>query len=280
MAPALEPMELIKSRWDAAVPEDIRERIDALGFEVNEWGYDDLGLSVDWLARVATVSQLLYRHYFRMQAHDIDLVPDGPALLVGNHSSQMAYDGMLIMTAMLLECDPPKFAAPLGAYVFAKNPLYSEFMPRIGQLMGTPANCDLLLERGRQVLVFPEGENGGGKTIFNRYKLVPFGHGFMRIAYKAKVPVVPFAFIGGEEMVPSFSRLKPLAKRMGMQYFPLSPTGMLPLPTKCSVQFGPPLEFEGDPDDEERVAADVTVVENEVRRLSDEGLKRRTGVFL
>ena len=276
----LSPAELIKSRWDEAVPDEIHDRIEQLDFDVNEWGYDDLGLSTDWLARTATLSQWLYRHYFRMQAHHLDQIPDGPALLVGNHSSQMAYDGMMILTALFLECDPPKFAAPMGAYVFAKNPFYSEFMPRLGQLTGTPANCDLLLDRGRQVLVFPEGENGGGKTLFNGYKLLPFGHGFMRIAYRAKVPVVPFAFIGGEEMVPSFSRLRPLAKRMGMQYFPLSPTGMLPLPTKCSVQFGPPLDFSGDPEDEDQLAADVITVENEVRRLTDEGLRRRTGVFL
>ena len=116
--------------------------------------------------------------------------------------------------------------------------------------------------------------------MFNRYKLAPFGAGFMRIAYESGVPVVPFAFIGGEEMVPSFSRLEPLARLMGMQYFPASPTGMFPLPTKCSIHFGEPRSFDGDPDDTEALATNVTTVQNDVRGLCTDGLSRRTGVFL
>ena len=272
--------DVIRDAWDGRVPDEIRERIDALDLDVNEWGYDDLGLSVDWLARVATVMSWMYYNYFRVQTRGIEHIPDGPALIVGNHSTQMAYDGFMLLAALILERDPPTFASPLGAHQFARNPLYSIFMPRLGQVTGTPANGRMLLERGRKVVVFPEGESGGGKTIFNGYKLMPFGKGFMRLAYKADVPIVPFAFVGGEEMVPSFSRLQPLARKMGMKYFPLSPTGMLPLPTKCSIQFGPPLSVGGDPDDETAVAADVLRVENEIRRLTEEGLQRRTGVFL
>ena len=270
----------ISQIWDGAVPDEIDERVEAAGFRTNDWGYDELGLSKDWLKRVAMVSTWLYRNYFRVQTSGLDNVPDGPALLVGNHSTQMAYDGMMVLTALFLECDPPQHAAPMGAYQFARNPLYSEFMPRMGQLTGTPANCKLLLERGRKVLVFPEGEEGGGKTLFNRYKLMPFGHGFMKIAYDAGVPVVPFAFVGGEEMVPSFSRLRPLAKRIGMQYFPASPTGFFPLPTKCSILFGEPRNFTGDPGDEDALTRDVALVANDVRGLCAEGLARRNGVFL
>lgn len=272
--------EMIRDAWDSRVPDEVRARIDALDLDVNEWGYDDLGLSVDWLARVATVMSWTYRNYFRVQTRGMEHVPDGPALIVGNHSTQMAYDGFLVLAALILDRDPPTFVAPLGARQFARNPLYSVFMPRLGQVTGSPANGRLLLERGRKVMVFPEGENGGGKTIFNGYKLMPFGKGFMRLAYETGVPIVPFAFVGGEEMVPSISRMKPLARKAGMKYIPLSPTGAFPLPTKCSIQFGPPMDVAGDPDDEAAVAADVLLVENEIRRLTEEGLKRRTGVFL
>ena len=272
--------DVIRNKWDDQVSDDVRARIDLLDFDTNEWGYDDLGLSVDWLARVMTLASWAYHNYFRVQARGLELVPDGPAIIVGNHSTQMAYDGMLVLAALTLERDPPTFAAPLGARVFARNPLYSVFMPRLGQVTGTPANARMLLRRGRSLLVFPEGEEGGGKTVFNGYKLSPFGQGFMRLAYEAGVPIAPFAFVGGEEMVPSFSRMRPLARKIGMKYLPLSPTGLFPLPTKCSIQFGPPMQVAGDPADKKAVAEDVRRVENQIRDLTEEGLKRRTGVFL
>jgi len=130
-------------------------------------------------------------------------------------------------------------------------------------------------------MVFPEGERGGGRLFKDRYKIMGFGQGFMRLAMKTQTPIVPFALIGGEEMVPSFSRMKPLARLLGVPYAPLTPTILpLPLPTKVYIHFGEPMHFEGrgDEDDDVIVPA-VRQVEAAVKSLIDSGLSRRKGVF-
>ena len=128
-------------------------------------------------------------------------------------------------------------------------------------------------------MVFPEGEKGGGKTVFNRYELMPFKRGFMRLAMETNTPVVPFGFVGGEEMVPSLSRMEPLAERVGMPYVNLSPLGPLPLPVRCSLYFGEARRFEGDPGDEQLVARNADSVAADVRGLLDRGLEERTSLF-
>ena len=53
----------------------------------------------------------------------------------------------------------------------------------------------------------------------------------------------------------------------------------MPLPTKCSVQFGKPLEFTDDPYDTEKVAENVDTVKAEIRKMLDDGLANRESIF-
>ena len=64
-----------------------------------------------------------------------------------------------------------------------------------------PAHPDnayrLLREQEQLVLVFPEGTKGTGKLYGERYQLRRFGRGgFVEIAMRAGVPVVPIAVVG------------------------------------------------------------------------------------
>jgi 1-acyl-sn-glycerol-3-phosphate acyltransferase len=269
----------IARRVDERTSERVRSRIERLDRAVNEYGYDETGFSKDWLRRLLSISSYLYEHYFRVQTFGIANIPEGRVILAGNHSSQMAYDGLLIITSLLLECEPPRHAVGMAGHFFFGNPGYSQLMPRIGQLNGTKENCRHVLARGDAVMIFPEGEAGGGKTLFNKYALMPFKRGFMRLALETHTPIVPFGFVGGEEMVPSFSRMESFAKKLGMPYMTLSPTGPLPLPTRCSIHYGEPLYFEGDPSDEARVQSHVDLVSQKVRDLLDRGLSQRESIF-
>ncbi|HNC45631.1 MAG TPA: glycerol acyltransferase, partial [Acidobacteriota bacterium] len=86
---------------------------------------------------------------------------------------------------------------------------------------------------------------------------------------------------------PSFVDVKPLAKLLGLPYFPITPTfpwlgalGMLPYPTKYSIYFGKPLHFRGNPDDwDEVIQKKVDVVKDAIRGLLDRGLEERESIF-
>ena len=87
-----------------------------------------------------------------------------------------------------------------------------------------PANAYRLLKEQRQLaLVFPEGTKGPSKSFTDRYQLRRFGRGgFVEIAMRAGVPVIPIAVIGSEEAMPVVIRLPTLAKALGLPYFPIT----------------------------------------------------------
>jgi 1-acyl-sn-glycerol-3-phosphate acyltransferase len=267
---------------DRLVDDEIEDRISRMGIQVNAFGYDRWGFSPRDARRALALVRWFYRHYFRVEVHGIDNVPPGRVLLIGNHSGQLAYDGMLVAGAMALDAEPPRQVRAMIERFFALVPGVSIMMTRLGQLTGTPRNAArLLADEDAAVLVFPEGERGGGRVWRDRYKVLGFGQGFMRMALETEAPIVPFGFIGGEEMAASLSRMKPLARLLGTPYVPLSPTLVpLPLPVKVRIHFGEPLRFFGAPDDEDEVVlGKVAEVEAAVDRLIQDGLAQRRGVF-
>ncbi|MBW2463043.1 MAG: acyltransferase family protein [Deltaproteobacteria bacterium] len=267
---------------DRLVDDDIRERVARFDLEPNEFGYDRWGASPRDAERMLGLVRILHRNYFRAQVVGTQNVPAGRALLVGNHSGQMAYDGMEVAAAMALDAEPPRFVRTMIERFFIEVPFVNTLMTRTGQLTGLPKNCErLLTDDEAAVMVFPEGERGGGRVWKDRYKIMGFGQGFMRLAMRTNTPIVPFGFVGGEEMCRSFSRMKPLARLMGAPYVPLTPTIVpLPLPAKVHITFGEPMRFEGSGDeDDDVVLPNVRRVEEAVKSLIDQGLERRTGVF-
>ncbi len=273
---------LIAKALDQLVRPDLAARIDRVAHGINPYGFDKWGFSPAHAKRALALTELVYRRYFRVEAHGLDKVPKGRGLLIGNHSAQLAYDGMMVAAAFLLDADPPRHVRAMIEKFFQSTAVVNVFMARSGQLTGLPDNCERLLSEDELLLVFPEGARGGGKLYKDRYKLFDFGTGFMRLALKTRSPITPFAFIGGEEACPSFYDVKPLAKMLGLPYLPVTPTVLpLPLPAKCSLWIGDPLFFEGNGDEEDHDVIDkVEVVKAAVAALIERGLSARKGVFL
>jgi 1-acyl-sn-glycerol-3-phosphate acyltransferase len=273
--------EQIGDQIDRLVPAALAERVDRATHGINSYGYDKWGFSPTAAKRSLLITELLYRRYFRVQVHGIERVPPGRGLLIGNHSAQLAYDGMMIETAMLLDAEPPRAVRAMIEKFFQLLPLVNVLLARNGQLTGLPENCERLLREDELILVFPEGARGGGKVWKDRYKLFDFGTGFMRLALKTGSPITPFAFIGGEEACAALIDIKPLARLFGFPYFPLTPTLLpLPLPARCSIYFDEPLRFEGTGDEEDaEIIAKVNVVKARVAALIQRGLAERKGVF-
>ncbi len=125
------------------------------------------------------------------------------------------------------------------------------------------------------------------KLIWERYQLQEFGQGFMRLALETHTPIVPIAVVGSEEQAPGIANLQPLAKLLRMPAFPVTLTwpwlgllGMVPLPVKYHIYFGEPMQFEGNPGDEDEVIAEkVELVKGRIATMLAEGLARRRSLF-
>ncbi|NVB41629.1 acyltransferase family protein [Pseudenhygromyxa sp. WMMC2535] len=265
--------------WRQAISPDVRARIEELDLPFNRWGLDPYGVSKEHLGFFLSSLGLAYHHYFRVRTFNIQNVPDtGPVMLISNHSGGLPTDGGMILASMFFDHDPPRLAHGM-VEKFAQNwPVLSPLFSRVGQLPGLPEHAKRLLSDGRVLMVFPEGARGTGKLYRDRYQLVRFGTGFMRIALEMNAPIVPLAFIGGEEAIPTIHHSKTLAKIFKAPYVPITPYIVpFPLPVHCEVHYGKPMRFEGsgaEPDDV--IEGYVAQVKEQVEQLIADGRGSRS----
>jgi 1-acyl-sn-glycerol-3-phosphate acyltransferase len=261
--------------------EEVRERLQRLVTNRNEFGVDPFGMDVDYA--IAAIGPLLwmYKHYFRVQTSGIEKVPAGRVLLVSNHSGQIPLDGAMIAIAMLIEGNPPRAIRSMVEKWVPTLPWVSTFMARCGQVVGTPQNCIRLLRAEEAILVFPEGVRGLNKLFRQRYQLASFGQGFMRLALETNAPIVPVAVVGAEEQAPALWNLEPLARALKMPAVPITPTILpLPLPARYHIQFGDPMRFTGRPDDDDaELERKVSQVRAVIQSMLNEGVRARKHVY-
>jgi 1-acyl-sn-glycerol-3-phosphate acyltransferase len=266
---------------------EIDDRLRKIPSALNEYGFDAYGMQPTAARAGMIFSALLYRYWFRVETHGIDRVPPGRVLLVANHAGQLPFDAAMLGSAMFLEGQPPRIARGMGEFWIPRIPWLGVLATRAGQMVGTPENCQALLESGECVMVFPEGVRGMNKPFRERYRLQAFGSGFMRLALATETPIVPVGIVGSEEQQPGLANVEGLAKLFGMPAFPLTlgfpwlgPLGILPLPVKYQIRFGAPLRFSGSALDEDvAIEARVDEVKAAVSELLAEGLAARRGVF-
>src|SRR5205814_744547 len=161
----------------------------------------------------------------------------------------------------------------LGANLVYETPLLSALARKSGHIPAAPANADALLRAGELVGVFPEGFKGIGKPFAERYQLRRFGRGgFAATAIRARVPLIPCAIVGAEEIYPMLGNAKPLADLLKLPYFPitplfpwLGPLGTVPLPSRWIIEFCPPVPSGGYPPDAEADPAVVADLSGRVR---------------
>lgn len=259
----------------------LEERLARLPSRANEYGVDPFGLDLDFAKAAIAPVLWLYRNYFRVEAHGVENLPKGRALLVSNHSGQLPFDGAMIGCALLVEPEVPRIVRAMVEKWVPSLPWASSLFARMGQVVGTPENCRRLLQQGEAILVFPEGIRGISKLYRDRYRLQEFGNGFMRLALETDTPIVPVAVVGAEEQAPAVADLKGLARLVGMPALPVTLTGLpLPMPVKYRIYFGEPLHFTGNADDEDaEIARKVAQVKQTIQAMLNQGLRDRKGVF-
>lgn len=257
-----------------SLAEEAAARVARLNLSFNEHGFDRFGVSRDSVAAGMRVMGWLYRNYFRVSCRGIEHVPrTGRVILVGNHSGGYAIDAGMVIAACFFELEPPRLAHGMADRFINRLPFLSQLANRTGQITGLPQHARQLLADERVLLVFPEGARGTSKLFWNRYTLGPFGTGFLRLAKSTSAPIVPFAYLGGGEAVPTILNLPFLGKLFGVPYIPVTPYVLpLPLPVRSQLLFGPPLHFPGTGDEsQQQIQTEVDVVKAAIAGLIADG---------
>ncbi|MEO1229282.1 MAG: lysophospholipid acyltransferase family protein [Myxococcota bacterium] len=263
------------------VSDEILARVDRLGLPFNRHGVDPYGLRRKSLARTYTFMSWMYRNYFDVHVFGLEHVPDrGRGMIVGNHSGGIALDAAMTSTAVLLEKDPPRLGQGMAEKFISKVPMMGTWAQQSGALTGTPENAVHLLENERLLMVYPEGARGTEKLYPDRHRLVDFGTGFLRLALRTGTPIVPVAFVGGGDAIPTVVNLYGVARRFGVPYIPITPWLVTwPRPTTLQIYFGEPLTFDGEGNEEDIVIHRwVETVKESIRVLLERGVKERASL--
>jgi 1-acyl-sn-glycerol-3-phosphate acyltransferase len=243
--------------------------------DVDEWGRSE---HMRELAR--TLYDPIYRTWFRAEWGGLEKIPArGGALLVANHAGAVPSDAPVIMHGIETELKRPVYG--MADHLFKSLPVVGTLWSRVGGVVAHPDNAYRLLhDKQALALVFPEGTKGTGKHVSERYRLRRFGRGgFVEIAMKAGVPIIPIAVVGSEEAMPIIAKVNPLAKALNLPYVPitpqmlaLGPLGLVaPLPAKFRLRVLDPIHFDVPPDQERYSKSRVMDAADEIRqRIQDE----------
>jgi 1-acyl-sn-glycerol-3-phosphate acyltransferase len=255
--------------------------------DVDEWGRSE---HMRELAR--RMYEPLYRYWFRAEWKGLEKIPtSGGALLVSNHAGAIPSDAPVIMHGIESELHRPVYG--LADHMFKALPMVGTMWSRAGGVAAHPENAYRLLREQQQLaLVFPEGTKGTGKIYSERYKLRRFGRGgFVEIAMRAGVPIIPIAVVGSEEAMPIVAKLPSIAKLVGAPYAPLTanmlvfgPLGLLvPFPAKMRLQVLDPITFDVPPDQDRysksRVMEEAEAIRVRLQETLYEMLRARRSVW-
>ncbi|WP_019932559.1 lysophospholipid acyltransferase family protein [Nocardia sp. BMG111209] len=219
-------------------------------YRVDEFGLDDHLLESVILPSLRPLSKL----WFRVEVQGVEHLPEsGAALIVANHAGVLPLDALMLQVAVHDRHPGHRSLRLLAADKVFETPVLGGLARKAGHTLACPADAERLLRSGELTGVFPEGFKGIGKPYSERYKLQRFGRGgFVSAAVKTGVPIVPCAIVGAEEIYPKIGDLKPLARLLGLPYFPVTPLfphlgvlGLVPLPSKWSIVFGEPIPTSG-----------------------------------
>jgi 1-acyl-sn-glycerol-3-phosphate acyltransferase len=272
-------------------PAEVDELEDPRRSDVDEWGRSE---RMRALAR--QIYGPLYDSWHRVEWEGLDRIPtQGGALLVANHAGAIPSDAPAIMHGIERELDRPVYG--LADELFKQLPVVGTLWSRVGGVLAHPDNAYRLLREQQQLaLVFPEGTKGTGKTYGERYQLRRFGRGgFVQIAMRAGVPIIPIAVVGSEEAMPIVWKSPQLARLLGLPYLPvtanmvafagLGPLGaLLAFPAKIRIRVLEPVHFDVEPDQPRYSRSRIMDESEQIRQRIQEALydmlrKRRSVWF-
>ena len=194
------------------------------------------GVDPGFIDKISPFLDGLYRHYFRVEIEGWDNVLDKPAFYVGNHNGMITFEVVMMFYAWWQRFRGSRRAYGLAHGVALHNPFFKWLTPKLGAIPASPVYADEAFRRGYSLLAYP----GGEKECFRPYSekaVVDFYQrkGFIRVAVRNRVPIVPIVSIGAHETYLILSRGEELAEKLGLKKkyrlhgLPITPTGLFML---------------------------------------------------
>jgi 1-acyl-sn-glycerol-3-phosphate acyltransferase len=216
-----------------------------------------------YIERTLPALRLSSRLYFRADVRGLEHIPpEGPVLLVGNHSGGTWIADTFIFSQHFYDrFGPQRRFHQLAHDLVFKVPGLRALVERYGTVPASPRNMARALERNAALLVYPGGDHETFRPSWESDRLDFAGRtGFVELALEHRIPIVPVVAIGGQETAlflgqgRRMARALQLDRRLRLKVLPAAlgpPFGVtlldlparFPLPAKISIRVGKPIDL-------------------------------------
>lgn len=239
--------------------------------------------------------------WFRMEIDGWDEIPEAPVLVVGVHTgAPFVWDAWTVGAQWWRHFGEKRTLHGTAHDALMAFPIIGKVFRSMGVLPAAPDSMATALAEGRDVIVWPGGEVDSLRPWTERDVATLGGRtGFVKMAIRMGVPIVPVATVGGADAMPVLVRGDTLARVLRLdriarlKVFPIAlslpwiiaPAALpqIPLPAKIRTRFMPPVTVEHDPalcDDEDYVEAKYEEVRQRIQSGMDAlARKRRFPIF-
>jgi 1-acyl-sn-glycerol-3-phosphate acyltransferase len=238
----------------------------------------------------------LMDYWFRMEIEGWEKLPESPVLLIGIHSgAPFVWDAWTVGMQWWRHFGRSRPLHGTAHDALMALPGVGDYFRRMGVVPAAPDSIATALAAGHDVVLWPGGERDSLRHWRQRDTAVLGGRkGFIRMAIRSGVPIVPIATVGGPDSMPVLASGRRLAKTLRLdrvarlKMFPIAlqaPWGIspallpeLPLPTKIRTAFQDPVELDTDPEratDDDYVAEMYEHVRDSIQTGIDSLARRR-----
>lgn len=176
------------------------------------------GIDPRFIKKVEPFLEGLWRHYFRCEIEGWENVPDDKALYVGNHNGLLSFEVLMVFYAWFKRFGASRKALGLAHGIVLNNPAFNWLLPKMGAIPADPDIADEAMRQNFSLLVYPGGEKESMRPYSERAKVDFYGRkGFLKLALRNKVPVVPIVSVGAHESYLILHRGEELAEAMGLK---------------------------------------------------------------
>ena len=259
-----------------------------------EWTLD--GPDWDFIESQKYIWNGLMDYWFRMEVEGWEHLPEAPALLIGIHSGgPFPWDAWTVGVQWWRHFGRERPLHGTAHDALMATPVIGAYFRRMGCLPAAPDSITAALAAGRDVALWPGGERDSLRPWRQRDEAILAGRmGFVKLAIRSGVPIVPLATVGGPDAMPVIATGRRIAQVLRLdriarlKMFPIAiqaPWGIspailpeLPLPTKIRTAFEEPIELDHDPeraDDDDYVRDRYELVQSSIQAGMDRLARRR-----